>query len=153
MNFFAVFSPTPGKPGMLSTESPIIPKKSITWIGFFTSNLFFTSSTPQISIPFPNLAGLYRKVESVTNWAKSLSGVTIYVNSPSFSAFFATVPMISSASYPLSSSILIPNCVKISWIIGTESRIGSGVESLFALYSSNISILSLDPPLSKTTEK
>ena len=25
-NFFAVLSPTPGKPGMLSTESPIIPK-------------------------------------------------------------------------------------------------------------------------------
>ena len=30
INFLAVFSPTPGNPGILSTESPIIPKKSIT---------------------------------------------------------------------------------------------------------------------------
>ena len=29
-NFFAVLSPTPGKPGILSTESPFIAKKSIT---------------------------------------------------------------------------------------------------------------------------
>ena len=29
-NFFAVLSPTPGNPGILSTESPFIAKKSIT---------------------------------------------------------------------------------------------------------------------------
>ena len=29
-NFWAVFSPTPGIPGILSAASPIIPKKSIT---------------------------------------------------------------------------------------------------------------------------
>ena len=38
INFFAVFSPTPGRPGMLSTESPIIPRKSITCTGLSTSN-------------------------------------------------------------------------------------------------------------------
>ena len=97
-NFFAVFSPTPGRPGILSTESPIIPKKSITCSGSLISNLFFTSSTPQISIPLPNRAGLYKKIFSETNCAKSLSGVTMYVIKPSFSACFATVPITSSAS-------------------------------------------------------
>ena len=29
-NFFAVLSPTPGNPGILSTESPFIAKKSMT---------------------------------------------------------------------------------------------------------------------------
>ena len=37
-NFLAVFSPTPGNPGILSTESPIIPRKSITCSGLSTPN-------------------------------------------------------------------------------------------------------------------
>ena len=77
INFFAVFSPTPGSPGILSTESPIIPKKSMTCIGSLTSNFFWTSGIPHISIPLPILAGLYINMCSETNWAKSLSGVTI----------------------------------------------------------------------------
>ena len=76
-NFFAVFSPTPGNPGILSTASPIIPKKSITCNGCSISNLACTSGIPQISISFPILAGRYIKIFSETNCAKSLSGVTI----------------------------------------------------------------------------
>ena len=39
-NFLAVFSPTPGSPGILSTESPIMPRKSITCSGSVISNFF-----------------------------------------------------------------------------------------------------------------
>ena len=79
INFFAVFSPTPGSPGMLSALSPIIPRKSITCSGVSTSNFFCTSGIPQTSYPPPNELGLYIKIFSETNCAKSLSGVTINV--------------------------------------------------------------------------
>ena len=48
-NFFAVFSPTPGNPGILSAESPIIPKKSMTCSGVFTPNFSCTSGIPHVS--------------------------------------------------------------------------------------------------------
>ena len=76
-NFLAVFSPTPGNPGMLSTESPIMPKKSMTCSGSWTSNFCCTSGMPQISMPLPMRAGRYMNIFSDTNCAKSLSGVTM----------------------------------------------------------------------------
>ena len=65
-NFLAVLSPTPGSPGILSTESPFIARKSITCIGSDISNLLFTSSIPHVSYPPPN-KGLYIKVFLLTN--------------------------------------------------------------------------------------
>ena len=49
INFLAVLSPTPGSPGILSTESPFIAKKSITCDVFETSNFSKTSLIPQVS--------------------------------------------------------------------------------------------------------
>ena len=97
INFLAVLSPTPGNPGILSTASPFIPRKSITCLGSFTSNFSFTSSIPHVSYPPPNI-GRYMKIFSLTSCAKSLSGVTINVLKPFFSAFLAKVPIMSSAS-------------------------------------------------------
>ena len=104
-NFFAVFSPTPGSPGILSAASPIIPRKSITCSGLSISNLAKTSGIPHISMSFPIRAGLYMKIFSETNCAKSLSGVTIKTLKFSFSACLAKVPIKSSASNPAFSMI------------------------------------------------
>ena len=60
----------------------------------------------------------------------------------SFFAFFANVPIISSASYPSLTIIQIPRAFNIFSIYGTAILIPSGVSSLLALYSENISILS-----------
>ena len=49
INFLAVLSPTPGRPGILSTESPFIAKKSIICDVFETSNFSKTSLIPQVS--------------------------------------------------------------------------------------------------------
>ena len=54
--FWAVFSPTPGQPGILSEASPINPKRSITCSGRSTPNFSFTRSTPITSNSLsPNL--------------------------------------------------------------------------------------------------
>ena len=111
-NFLAVFSPTPGKPGILSTASPIIPRKSITCSGYSTPNFSCTSGIPHISGPLPFLAGRYIKIFSDTNWAKSLSEVTINTLKSSFSACFANVPIKSSASIPATS--IIGMCIALS---------------------------------------
>ena len=57
-NFFAVFSPTPSKPGILSTASPIMARKSITCFGSSISYFALTSSTPRISNSAPFKPGL-----------------------------------------------------------------------------------------------
>ena len=49
ISFWAVFSPTPGHPGMLSELSPISPKRSITWSTDVRPYLSSTSGTPIIS--------------------------------------------------------------------------------------------------------
>ena len=58
INFFAVFSPTPGTPGILSTASPHKPSISITCIGSLISNLAQISFGPNISLGAPPLPGL-----------------------------------------------------------------------------------------------
>ena len=99
-NLRAVFSPTPGMPGILSAESPINPSRSITCKGLSTSNFSHTSFTPSTSSGFPMRPGLYHRIFSVTNWERSLSGDMMNTVNPSFSAFCANVPITSSASYP-----------------------------------------------------
>ena len=66
ISFWAVFSPTPGHPGILSEESPISPSMSITCAGDWMSNLAFTSSTPITSKP-PVCLGRYINTLSLTN--------------------------------------------------------------------------------------
>ena len=58
INFFAVFSPIPGIPGMLSAASPHKPRMSITCNGCSTSNFSQTSLIPKIEGPSPPLPGL-----------------------------------------------------------------------------------------------
>ena len=58
MRAFAVFSPMPGMPGILSTASPHKPKISITCNTFSISHFSSTSFTPNISISLPMRAGL-----------------------------------------------------------------------------------------------
>ena len=60
INFCAVFSPTPGQPGMLSELSPISPSISMTCAGDWISNFAFTSSMPITSKP-PVCLGRYMK--------------------------------------------------------------------------------------------
>ena len=48
-NFAAVFSPTPGIPGILSTASPIMANMSITWSTFCMFHFSHTSAGPMIS--------------------------------------------------------------------------------------------------------
>ena len=70
---------------------------------------------------------------------------------PSFSAFFARVPITSSASNPGTPRAGILNASKILWIKGTASLIASGVASRFALYSGKISCRSVGSGRSKQT--
>ena len=67
MSFWAVFSPTPGMPGMLSTASPIKPSISITWSTFAIFQRWQTSFGPKTSTPLPIKAGLYILMRSSTN--------------------------------------------------------------------------------------
>jgi len=62
----AVFSPTPGQPGMLSELSPINPNMSITCSGDCMPYFVFISSGPKISKSPPNL-GRYMKMCDDTN--------------------------------------------------------------------------------------
>ena len=68
-NFWAVFSPTPGHPGILSEESPIKPSRSMTcsvrWILYFS----LISSVPSISNPLSPCCGRYMKTCSFTSCA------------------------------------------------------------------------------------
>ena len=66
INFCAVFSPTPGQPGMLSDASSISPNMSITcWVDWI-SNLAFTCSIPMTSKP-PVCLGRYMNTFSDTS--------------------------------------------------------------------------------------
>ncbi|MNP21292.1 hypothetical protein D3C76_1139040 [compost metagenome] len=95
----AVFSPTPGTPGMLSEESPIKARKSMISSGG-TPYLVTTSSGPRMVL----VMVLIRVIPGVTSCAMSLSPVLISTGRPSFSASRARVPMTSSASTPETAS-------------------------------------------------
>ena len=112
----AFFSPMPGIPGILSDASPQSPRMSITCSGRLIPYFSHTSLTPNIFAGSPPFAGLKINILSLTNCPKSLSGVIIYVVKPCFSAFFESVPIISSASYPSHSNIGILKPFIISFI-------------------------------------
>ena len=93
----AVFGPTPGTPGTLSTVSPTSAWKSTTWSG----------RTPQSAIDpgrVEHLAFGLRRLRiftfSVTSCRQSLSVVQRKTSSPRAAAWPATVAMMSSASNP-----------------------------------------------------
>ena len=67
ISFCAVFSPTPGQPGILSDESPIKPSISITCKGDSMSNLAFTCSMPITSNSLSPYLGRYIKTFSLTS--------------------------------------------------------------------------------------
>ena len=67
ISFCAVFSPTPGQPGMLSDESPINPSISMTCKGDSMLNLAFTSSTPITSNSLSPYLGRYMNIFSLTS--------------------------------------------------------------------------------------
>ena len=94
-NACAVFSPTPGTPGMLSEESPISARKSIINSGG-TPYFATTSSGPRIVL----VMVLMSVMPGVTSCAISLSPVLISTGRPIFSASRASVPITSSASTP-----------------------------------------------------
>ena len=95
----AVFSPTPGTPGMLSDVSPISPFTSISSFG---SIPYFSliSSSPKVSTSvFPTfVCGILIEIFEDANWNVSLSPDTIVTSNPAFSPSFAKVPNISSPS-------------------------------------------------------
>ena len=66
ISFWAVFSPTPGQPGILSEASPIKPSRSMTCRVDDRSYFAFTSSGPIISNPPVNL-GRYIYICSFTS--------------------------------------------------------------------------------------
>ena len=67
ISLIAVFSPTPGHPGMLSILSPIKARRSITcevrWIPYRSH----TSFSPRISKSCPRYDGLYCRIEGLTS--------------------------------------------------------------------------------------
>ena len=144
INSSAVFSPTPGTPGILSEVSPISPFTSISWIGF-TPYFSIISSSPNVSVSvFPILVwGILIAIFLLASWNVSLSPETIVTSKPSLSPLFASVPKISSASYPSFSIIVIFILVKISLIIGICSASSFGIPFLVALYPSYILCLAV----------
>ena len=61
-SFTAVFSPTPGHPGMLSELSPMSPRRSITWSTRLSPHFSSTSFSPKVSKPPPNRGrNIYRR--------------------------------------------------------------------------------------------
>ena len=104
MSFFAVFSPMPGMPGMLSAASPHRPRMSMTCSGRSISQLVSIVGRSMISWSEPFRPGFHMQVVAEMSCAKSLSGVTMNDSNPSGSARFTKVPMMSSASKPSSSN-------------------------------------------------
>ena len=93
IHFLAVTSPTRGTPGMLSTLSPMSASTSATWPGATPKN----SRTPASSRNFSRPVWKTR-TRGPTSWSMSLSAVTMTTSNPIADAFFASVPMTSSAS-------------------------------------------------------
>ena len=89
----AVFSPTPGTPGMLSILSPVSASRSPTWRGG-TPHFSSTSLGPY---HFSYMES-YERRESSTSCIRSLSPVTMTTSQPCARARRASVAMTSSAS-------------------------------------------------------
>src|SRR5436305_1901553 len=103
----APFGPTPGAPGMLSTESPIKPSKSTT-LSAGTPNFFSTQASSHHSIGGTGSLRLttceFWRMQTIkgsrTSWHMSLSFETITACRFLSAALSASVPITSSASKP-----------------------------------------------------
>ncbi|MNC08699.1 hypothetical protein D3C75_562960 [compost metagenome] len=118
----AVFSPTPGTPGMLSDESPINARKSMMSSGG-TPYLVRTSSGPRMVL----VMVLISVTPGVTNCAISLSPVLINTGRPTRSASSASVPITSSASTPETARRGKPMALTIAWRGSICARRSSGI--------------------------
>ncbi len=147
-HFAAVFGPTFGTPGTLSTASPVSARRSSTWSGR-TPNFATTPSGSSVSL----LIVLTHVTPGSTNCARSLSEVEISVSMPARFAALASVPITSSASTPSTTRSGQPfartsSCNGASW--RTRS---SGIGGRCALYSGYQSSRNVLPGASKTTAK
>ena len=122
----AVFSPIPGTPGILSDLSPISPFTSINWVGV-TPNSSINAFSLYTAVSLTPFLVITTFVCSDANWRASLSPVTIKLSILFFSDSLETVPIISSASNPSISYILIPIRVNNSFIIGNCSASSGGI--------------------------
>jgi hypothetical protein len=91
----AVFGPTFGTPGTLSTASPVSASRSSTWSAR-TPNLASTPASSRLSL----VIVLTRRMPGRTSWARSLSPVEMTQSMPAATACVASVPITSSASTP-----------------------------------------------------
>jgi hypothetical protein len=147
-HFAAVFGPTLGTPGTLSTASPVSARRSSTWSGR-TPNFATTPSTSSVSL----LIVLTQVMPGPTSCARSLSEVEITVSMPSRFAAFASVPITSSASTPSTTSIGQP-FARTRSLSGSSWRTrSSGIGGRCALYSGYHSSRKVLPGASKTTAK
>ncbi len=149
-SFDAVFSPTPGTPGMLSDASPFRA----------TYSRYFSGGRPNRSV---TAASSYRTMSEIpfrlnitvmpgrTSWKKSRSAVTITVSMPRSRARTASVAMASSASCPSTSTIGIRSVSTTSRISGSCCLKSSGVSRLPALYSAYCASRTVGLPLSNAT--
>ena len=100
----AVFSPTPGTPGMLSLASPMRAFRSMMWMGSKPYASRKAASVMSLVVVWPmRVDTSFTFVLSVMSWRLSLSPVTTTHAQPAASHFREMVPMRSSASYPASS--------------------------------------------------
>ena len=86
-----------------------------------------------ISWSEPLRPGFHMQVLSEMSCAKSLSGVTMNDSNSSCSARFTSVPMMSSASKPSTSSTGIPNARQSAFTCGIAAASSSGISSRCAL--------------------
>ena len=99
INDKAVFSPTPGTPGILSDESPCNPFTSINCFGskpYFS--IIFSRLYSSVSVFPPFVCGILIVILSVASWKVSLSPESIVTSNPCFSPYLDNVPKTSSAS-------------------------------------------------------
>ena len=98
INFEAVFSPTPGTPGMLSELSPLSDLKSTICSGVRPYRAKTRSGSYSTIASAPPLAVCIRCTFLVTSCSMSRSPETMCTSQPSRSAAVAMVPITSSAS-------------------------------------------------------
>ena len=130
--FVAVFSPTPGSPGILSDGSPFNARYSTYWFvlkpNLFTKNFSSTKSTSEIPL-FVYKIFVFVEI----SWNVSLSPVTI----KTFLFFTLKVldrePRTSSASKPFLETWGMLNTFKRFWSRGIWILKLSGADDLFAL--------------------
>ncbi len=150
ISFVAVFSPTPGTPGMLSDVSPIRPFRSTTCSGV-TPYWAYSASWSNSAISEIPLRVSITFVAGPISCSASRSPVTMMTSWPAFAARQASVPMISSASKPASSSTAIPIAASSSRTSGNCSASSVGVALRWALYPAYCSLRNVTRPLSKAT--